>query len=58
MMKYCADCKEPILDNDRISFVAMATYHVIDSLVAYAIDKHDLEIDPDSIIHLRCELGE
>ncbi len=55
MIKYCADCQRPILDGERISFVGNATYHVIDSLIAYAIDKHDLEIDPDSICHSDCE---
>jgi hypothetical protein len=53
MINLCRRCFSPILEGQLASAVATATYHVLKSKVAYAFDKSDMTMDPDTLIHAK-----
>ena len=55
MINYCRNCFSPLLEGQRVSVVATATYHVLKSKIAYALDKHDMDCDPDTLVHANQE---
>jgi hypothetical protein len=38
-----------------VSVVATATYHVLKSKIAYALDKSDMDCDPETLVHANQE---
>lgn len=54
MVQTCAICNHLIQDGDRVGVWVTATYHVLKSTVAYALDKTDMEADSSSLIHESC----
>lgn len=53
MINNCRRCFHPILEGQLASAVVTATYHVLKSNVAYALDKADMTADPDTLIHAK-----
>jgi len=51
MINLCRRCYSPLKEGQRVSVVATASYHVLKSKIAYALDKGDMECDPDTLVH-------
>jgi hypothetical protein len=47
----CKRCFSPIREGERVSVLVEATYHILKSKIAYALDKEDLVADPESLVH-------
>lgn len=47
----CKRCFNLLKEGDRVSVVMTATYHVLKSDIAYALDKYDMVADPDTLVH-------
>lgn len=58
MINACAKCGNLIHDGQRVGVWVTATYHILKSTVAYALDKNDLEAEASSMIHEQCSLPE
>lgn len=54
MQILCECCNNPILDGDKVSFFGTAVFRVIPSEIVYAFDDDSMNIEMDSIAHLRC----
>lgn len=55
MINICRRCFSPFLENQRVSAVITATYHILKSKIAYALDKHDMEADAETLVHAKEE---
>jgi hypothetical protein len=51
MTNNCRRCFSPLLEGQKASVVMTATYHILKSKIAYALDKFDMEADPDTLVH-------
>lgn len=55
MIQTCAKCDRLIKDGDRVTVEVSATYHILKSTIAYALDKADMAADADTLRHEDCE---
>lgn len=58
MIQICVKCKHLLCEGDKVTVQVTATYHVLKSKIAYALDKSDLECDSDTLGHLECPKGD
>lgn len=57
MMILCQKCRQPLREDDEITFTGRAFYHELGSKVSYSITKpHDA--DPDTFAHVDCFEGD
>lgn len=55
MTNYCRRCFSDLKEGQRVSVVMSATYHMLKSRIAYALDKTDMEADAETIVHAKEE---
>lgn len=58
MLHSCARCGEVIKEGERVEVLVEATYHVLKSQVAFALDKTSLEADTSTLRHVSCTYSE
>lgn len=51
MTNVCRRCFSPLREGQLACVVVTATYHILKSSVAYALDKTDMNADPDTLVH-------
>lgn len=51
MLKLCQRCYSRLKEGQRVGFCGEGTYHELKSDVSFAIDKEDLVVEPDSLVH-------
>lgn len=54
MEKACVICRKLIKEGERVEVLVRATFHVLKSKIAYALDKEDLETVSGTIAHTAC----
>jgi hypothetical protein len=55
MTHQCCICHHLIQEGQRVNVMVQATYHILKSSVAYALDKTDLTADASSLHHANKE---
>jgi len=51
MDQLCKRCFSLFKEGQRAAFVGEATYHVLKSRVHFALDREDMIVDPESLVH-------
>ncbi len=58
MMQLCNKCNKLLKEGDTVTVKVTATYHILKSSVAYALDRHGMEADAETLCHLSCVDGD
>ena len=51
MLKLCQRCYSRLREGQRVGFCGEGTYHELKSDVSFAIDKDNLIVEPESLVH-------
>lgn len=51
MLQTCRRCFSRLKEGQRVAFCGTGVYHELKSDVSFAIDKANLVVEPDSLVH-------
>lgn len=51
MEQNCRRCFSLFREGERVCFIGEASFHVLKSAVHYALDKADMTVDSESLVH-------
>lgn len=51
MLKRCQRCFSRLKEGQRVGFCGEGTYHELKSDVSFAIDRDELVVEPESLVH-------
>jgi hypothetical protein len=54
MEKQCIICGKLLGEGERVEVLVRATYHILKSKIAFALDKNDMEPISGTMAHVEC----